>query len=501
MPHLIFQIDEILRPIAEYIGQVSRPTAVEFARCCRAFEEPALRPLWESTTLGNLMYALPKDVLHFGGPGLCVRIFRQLTPIERWRLLRYASWVRRITGFVTEDLVCFLQVLFGLPTDDPFPNLRELHGWIEPTLLCFLHHFVSPRLTVFSVCVDTDDQLGCSGYGSLTGAILAIPGSSLQRFSLGDHRWENASTRFKQEVSAMVLRCGPPLNHLNAGVELSEQAILHVIQLPRLRTLKLTHESPPDFAIAMSLQDTIVFPALQSLTLASPITHAWLPFLNDLLWRHPAVTALRGPGQPHSQIGIHSTLEELRCLSGEAPKQAIVKQALAFWNLTTLEVGKICPRDSCSFDLTDDDVTAITKALPRIQKLTLGRPCGFNTCQTTFGSLLVLSANCVELTELAVHFNTTNIVEDVKSLLETEALDGQKRPRCGVTSLPVFLAPLTVDKPDADVLAKGFMFVFPALENMPVCPMAGATASPAWLRVNAAISRFRDLHKSDSCIS
>ena len=72
MPHLIFQIDEILRPIAEYVGQASRPTAVEFARCCRAFEEPALRPLWESTTLGNLMHVLPVDVLCFGSPGICV---------------------------------------------------------------------------------------------------------------------------------------------------------------------------------------------------------------------------------------------------------------------------------------------------------------------------------------------------------------------------------------------------------------------------------------------
>ena len=72
MPHLIFQIDEILRPIAEYIGQVSRPTAIDFARCCRMFEEPALRPLWESTTLGKLMHVLPDDVLYFGGPGICV---------------------------------------------------------------------------------------------------------------------------------------------------------------------------------------------------------------------------------------------------------------------------------------------------------------------------------------------------------------------------------------------------------------------------------------------
>lgn len=70
MTHLIFQIDEILRLIAECVGQVSKSAAVEFARCCRAFEEPALRPLWEDTTLVNLMYVLPKDVLCFGGPGL-----------------------------------------------------------------------------------------------------------------------------------------------------------------------------------------------------------------------------------------------------------------------------------------------------------------------------------------------------------------------------------------------------------------------------------------------
>ena len=72
MPHLIFQIDEILRLIAGYIGHASKPAAVEFARCCRAFEEPALRPLWEDTTLVNLMYVLPKDALYFGGPGIYV---------------------------------------------------------------------------------------------------------------------------------------------------------------------------------------------------------------------------------------------------------------------------------------------------------------------------------------------------------------------------------------------------------------------------------------------
>lgn len=428
------------------------------------------------------------------------RISRQLTSTERWRLFRYASWVRRITGFASENLACFLQCLFGLPTDDPFSNLRELHGWIEPALVNFLHHFISPCLTVFSVYVDSDDGLGCSGYGSLTDAIAAIPGSSLQRFSLGDYHWENAPYRFKQEVSATVLRSGPALNHLNAGVGLSDQAILHVIQLPHLLTLKLTHESPPDITDIMSLQDTIVLPSLQSFTLASPTSYTWLPFLNDLLWRHPAAITIRRPGQPQTQIGIHSTLEELHCWCGEVPKSTIVKQALAFKNLTTLKVGRFCPADRCSFDLTDDEVTTVTKALPRIQKLLLGHSCWLNTCQTTFKSLLALSTNCIELTELVIHFNTTNIVSDVKSLLETEDLDSQnlrKGQKCGVTSISVSLAPLRADEPATEVLAKGLLFVFPALGNVPIRPIARGVASSAWMRVSAAISRLKDLRDLD----
>ena len=273
----------------------------------------------------------------------------------------------------------------------------------------------------------------------------------------------------------MVLRCGPALGYLNAGVELSEQAILHVMQLPHLHTLKLTHEPPPEITDAL-LRDTIVLPSVHSLTLATPTTHAWLQFLNDLRWRHPTTTATGAPqGQSQIQIGIHSTLEELYCGCGEAPKQAITRRALAFKNLTTLEVGRFCPGDRCSFDLTDDDVTSITKALPSLQKLLLGYSCSFNTCQTTFKSLFTLSTGCVELTELIVHFNTTNIVEDVKSLLETEDPDIQKLrngPRCGVTSLPLFQTPLAVDEPETGVLAKGLLFVFPMLEDIPVRPGA-----------------------------
>ena len=68
MPHPIFQIDEILRLIVEWTCQVSKPAAVEFACCCKAFEEPVLRALWKEISFTSLTHLLPKDVLQSGPP-------------------------------------------------------------------------------------------------------------------------------------------------------------------------------------------------------------------------------------------------------------------------------------------------------------------------------------------------------------------------------------------------------------------------------------------------
>ena len=46
MPHRIFEIDEILRIIAWHTKEISESAAISFACCCKAFEEPVLRPLW-----------------------------------------------------------------------------------------------------------------------------------------------------------------------------------------------------------------------------------------------------------------------------------------------------------------------------------------------------------------------------------------------------------------------------------------------------------------------
>lgn len=85
-----------------------------------------------------------------------------------------------------------------------------------------------------------------------------------------------------------------------------------------------------------------------------------------------------------------------------------------------------------------------------------------NTCQNTFGSLLALSMGCLWLRELQIHFNTTNLGEDIKSTFAS--LRGVKRPGCRLKSFSANLAVLSSSE-DSELIARGFLGVFPMLES------------------------------------
>jgi hypothetical protein len=62
----------------------------------------------------------------------------------------------------------------------------------------------------------------------------------------------------------------------------------------------------------------------------------------------------------------------------------------------------------CTFHLADNDINRLAMELPGLRELSLGDPCGSNTCRTTVNSLLVLSTHCEGLRKLCIHFNTRN---------------------------------------------------------------------------------------------
>jgi hypothetical protein len=63
MLHKVFEIDEILRPIAGYVVGISGSSAIALACCCEAFEEPVLSSYWEDQCLDKLASVFPEGVL------------------------------------------------------------------------------------------------------------------------------------------------------------------------------------------------------------------------------------------------------------------------------------------------------------------------------------------------------------------------------------------------------------------------------------------------------
>lgn len=67
MPHKVFEIDEIFRPIAGHVVDLGGSSAISLACCCKAFEEPVLSLYWEDQRLDKLASVLPDGILKRSG--------------------------------------------------------------------------------------------------------------------------------------------------------------------------------------------------------------------------------------------------------------------------------------------------------------------------------------------------------------------------------------------------------------------------------------------------
>lgn len=455
----VFEIDEILRPIATHAFDLDGRSAIALARCCRTLEEPVLSLCWENQSLDRLAGALPKSVLGRSGDDRSpfYTFIRLPTQEERYRLLRYASWIKRIEGVVTRRLEAFFNVLqFSSPTETPFPNLRSLEWRVYPSLLRFLPLFVSPQMSTFSVSVYKDASFNPKTMvrDYLSTAVAALP-AFLREFTLCISPAGLGSDELKEEVLYMVHRCGPVLTHLEIDVELPAIMVHHIIGLPNLHTWGVFGNMPPT-TLAPPSKSINYLPSLRSLTLTATNTHDWAVFL----------------ASPHSTMySIRSTLTTLNLRGRHDVDPILISQICAFTNLTHLDVGCSCPKDRCIFALSDDDISNLSLALPRLERLMLGHQCDKNTCQTTFRSLLFLSARCPSLAFISIHFNTVQIARDIQSMMETgdpSVKELRESPtRCQVVTPSVFQTPLSLVGPnELDVVKKGFLNVFPQLKGI-----------------------------------
>ena len=479
MPHRIFEIDEILRVIVWHTRNTSEVATVSLACCCKAFEEPALSLLWVSKSgLGDLLPLLPSILAPTTGPTA------RPTEEEWRRFRRYASWVRVLLvdvtpGYVTQQESTLINLIAPSSTDGPtqrtttmvFPNLRNLAWLGEPSSLIHLPSFVSPILTdlLVRIMVQWETERIPGEYAPLELIINStISTSNLGSLCLSIPPEANPSPELKRDVADFVLRCGSTLAGFEVDFELPELVILHLMSLPNLKRWRAA-QPPPMELLSSPLRPMVSFAQVEYLSLNTATPRGWLSFIGALVGEnsHP-------PPVPHVP-------------------------AFSFKNLTSFDMdrpnGQGCIY-SCTFLLTDSDISLLADTLPRLEWVWLGIPCRFNVCQTTFRSLHTLSTRCPLLKYLCIHINTTTLVQDIRSVFEedneqTETQRAGPGPRVGSRSCPLELRyahylPLedNVGVDDFEVVAKGLFDISATLNMRGTLPDSN---SISWVKVSEGI--------------
>jgi len=362
----------------------------------------------------------------------------------------------------------FEKLRLNSPPGGWFPALQDLSWTITESNLLYADLFFSPHLKTISIRATylwhkTGVPLGI--IPTLVSKISALPTSSLERISVNANHWTMPWAHFKDSLSSIVLRCGPSFTEYDSPVPLSNTALDHLIQLPRLRTWRI-HGPPPDY-LASSLP--LVFPPLRELILWKCAVRGWLPLLQRLdgASTTQGVTPLSRTKESLKILKIkidNVSGAELNDISRIYINASSISTIRCFRNLVDLDVQVYCDNRHCIFELNNDSVTELAMALTQLESLLLGHPCYENTCLTTVACLLPISVHCNKLEKLEIHFNTTNIVDDFKNILEDPRFQQLRPlPRCPLGRLDVDRIPLDLDEWDFETVVNGMSDIFPSL--------------------------------------
>jgi len=381
-------------------------------------------------------------------------------------------------GVLGEDTI--RQLRLNSPAGGWLPALRDLTWTITASNLPCLDLFLSPHLETILFSI----SLRWNGSGipldilpAIASIISTIPVPALRTLHLAVSSRNTPWEYFKDSFSSVVLRCGPSLVELTSPIPLSDAAVNHLIQLPHLRTW-LARGPPPSYS---TLSLPLAFPPLTHFTLGEGAARGWLSLFQRL---EDHASATRNVTQ------LSRMKESLVSLRVERRIGPVIDTSFAsliqmFRNLSHLNINVSCHSEDiggrCLFKLTNDGVATLAMALPQLRHLCLGIPCSKNTCATTVACLLPISVYCLQLNVLEIHFNTTNIVGDFKTILVGPRFrELRSLPRGTVWHLGVHEMPLTLDEPDIEVVVVGMVRIFPSLGR---CAGFGDT----WDKVNKQV--------------
>ena len=346
------------------------------------------------------------------------------------------------------------------PDESLCRGLRELVWITRPYPLDRL--FLSSHLTVFSfLCTSLSGQLPDEVFLNLASVIAELQTSSLQSLRIRlPIAAEQTPTSLRSAVSSAVLRCGPSLTTLSVPTPLSDEAVKHLMQLPKLTTWE-ARNGPPGVSDP-SLSNA--FLQLETLELHVQESLEWLPLFE-------AATRRISSGQDARALSNRGPGQKLTTLASRVQvpiDAAFISPIKLFHGLVNLALRPPCfGTGGCAFDLTDDDIAEIATALPNLVGVTFGGACPANSCRTTVSSLLLFSTRCKNLRYLDIHFNTTNLLDDFRSMVEDPRPGNLcALPRCQLTQLSVSHAPLRMEEESYGAVVAGFLSVFPLLHGI-----------------------------------
>jgi hypothetical protein len=323
--------------------------------------------------------------------------------------------------------------------------------------------------------VEAWDELPDEALPTIRSAIKMLP-SSLQSLSI--HLGNEPETRFTEEISAFILGCGESLQEFSTNLVLSIQAIAHLIKLPNLHAW-VTEQGPPQVTdlIRHGVPDgpTSLFPSLEMLDIRSEAALEWLSLFESAK-NHTSPWIIAGGSLP--ALAYHHPT-----LPFDSP---LVSRFLPFTDLVnlSLKTGMGCLLRPCISQFTDQDVERLAIALPKLEVLILGWPCGEDTCPTTVRSLLFLSVHCTKLKHLNIHFHMMSLQADMVDTLGYAYSQGlHSRPKCALESLVT--GEMRLQSTDNTVvLPIGLLMIFPSLTKL-------AARSSTWAQLELMVTALR----------
>ena len=387
----------------------------------------------------------------------------------------------------------FRKFRLSSPPGGWFPALQSLSWRITGSNLAYIDLFSSLHLKRISISTRAGTGSSSNRVAAVASVVSTLPASSVLRSLSINIQGRQDTGYFKDSVSSVVLRCGPSLTKFTTTIKLSDAAANHLIHLPHLRTWRI-EGTPPSYS-ASSLP--LVFPPLTNLILGKGAARGWLSLfqrLEDGISPRQSVT-------PLSQVKESLKLLYVEDRSSPITGDFFTSPIQMFQNLAVLDAVGSCSwgarRRQCAFGLNNDNVTKLAMVLPQLETLSLGPPCAENTCATTVACLLPISVHCLKLRELQIHFNTTNIVDDLEYILKDPRFQELRSlPRCTLPHMKVDRMPLTLDEPGSEIAVEGILYIFPYLGEL-------SGVEQSWHKISERIARFQriqtDLADAGEC--